>query len=516
MHGNSITKPVTIPFSEMEWPKFDFAMDSQFQSHRLSSRVKWACGMRKRRSKTCSLAVNFENIKSGRRSSEKLNTVQKGNVTLHQQILRNSSPPACSSPFQMKRSLSTARVPPLSPILVSGFLENPIAKSPMLLRDPNLNADKMLILSRHINPVNLLAASICQCNDTINNESSELLFTAPNSAQSFLSGPNSASLMQGSAVASRNGTSASQPKSNTFVTSVKECDNSNSKTRKNPKKAHKCPKLHESRPAAGSASVYLGGSWETSFEVLPSGIDCKRSFPEIDFMNSQFTINSNKSITVRKTPIDVSQSHTVCVDDCGSICSTGEQSTDCFLDVTIHEIQPSDPDFNNELFVQSTSPSEANQLSICNFQDGNDEIPHQKQYYRLSKLAETLKKRLFISSSDLVMWKCEDLKQNPVEQVTVVSNVVQWGFCWTLAKNISDSKIIHIVDSEPMKRTTDVHFKDKNKAKRNSGDKESRRCNNSEHQTSEETFSLYQPISKLTTSSGEFILSPRYYRFQYL
>ncbi|EFO26592.2 hypothetical protein LOAG_01896 [Loa loa] len=493
----------------MEWPKFDFAKYSYIQSQRLSSARKSNCGLKKNRSKTCrSLAPDFENI-TKKRSSTKRNIVQNESIiTLHQQISPNSNPSTCARDlFQMNRKINTEKIPPLSPILINGFLKNATAYSPAPLKDSNLNVKEMLI-SMRTDSVNLVATNTSHCEDPIILESPEPVFIPLHFS------------LQRSKVIPRNQTFTNQSKlSTSFATAAKESGNLNSKCWKNGKTNHS-PKLHASSKTAVSISAHSLDNSLISLETLPlfeihrKSLHKNENSPNLNFINSQLSTETDESITIRHTRSnsDVLQNHTVCIDDSESVATKDEHSHDCFLDV-IHEIEPNNPDFETKVFVQSISSPATNQLKIYGFQNESVEVIHQKQYHRLSKLAETLKKRLFIGSSDLVMWKCEEPKQHPVRQVTMISKVEQWGFCWTLVKNISDSEIAHIVDSEPMKRTAKVLSRYRNQRERNVGDdQESRRRYVLSQRTSEGTFCLYQPLSKLNTSSGEFILSPRYYR----
>lgn len=498
----------TFPFLEMEWPKFDFAKCSHNQTQLLSSAGKSNCGSKKSRSKVCH--SDFENIKSRKKeSSTKGSTVQDESIIiLHQQMLPKSNSPTRSQgdPFQTNRKINTERIPPLSPVLVNGFLKNPTVYSPIPPKDSNSHSEELLTSSRCVD------SSISNCEDLI---TPTPIFTPPPVKQLLLSGESPIFSLRGLKVVPRSQTFANQSQIGTSVTVVEESDNMNSI-------CNYSPKLHESPSTAASISTHALDSSLTSLETLPpSQIDHKtlnknKSFPNLDLMNSSLSFETDKSIiTIRHTrsDSDVFQNHTKCVDDSGSVTTTSEQSRDCFIDVAIHEIEPNDPNFETKLSVQSTSSPTANQSKIYDFQEENGEGIQQKQYHRLSKLAETLKKRLFISSSDLAMWKCEESKQHPVRQVTVISSVEQWGFCWTLVKNVSDSETAHIVDSEPMKKNTDVLTRNRSQKRRNAVDeRQDRRCHDSPQQNSEETFSLYQPLSKLNTSLGEFVLSPRYYR----
>ncbi|CAG9535624.1 unnamed protein product [Cercopithifilaria johnstoni] len=506
----------------MEWPKFDFAKRSHVRSRRLSSAGKSNSGLRKSYPNVCrSLTADFENIKFRKKESlTKGNTAQNESiVTLRQQALQNSSSPIRSqrNPFQMNGKMNKERIPPLSPILVNGFLKNPTTYLSTPLRRSSSNLEEMLTSLRYTSSINPVGTSISYCESPIARESPEPLLTPPYAKQLLLSDGNPTFSLQRSVVTQRSQTFDNQSQVSSFVTIAEKSNNLSSKCRKNGKKVNHSTKLRAFPSIAASISAHSLDSSLTSVETLPpSQTDCKNlnkdeNFPKLDFISSQLSFESGESITTRHTgsDSDVFQTHTVCVDDSDSVTTTSEKSRDCFLDITIHEIEPSDPSFERELFVQNTS-SATNQLKIYDLQEENDETPHQKQYHRLSKLAETLKKRLFISSSDLVMWKCEEPKQQPIRQVAVISNVEQWGFCWTLVKDVSDFETAHIVDSEPMKKITDVMSRNRSEKARNTNDdNEGQRCHDS---PSQETFFLYQPLSKLSTSTGEFILSPRYYR----
>ncbi|EJW85149.1 hypothetical protein WUBG_03940 [Wuchereria bancrofti] len=507
----------------MEWPKFDFAKCSHIQSSRLSNVGKSNWDLKRSRFKICrSLTVDFENIKSRKKeNSTKGNTVQNESlITLHQQTLPNSNLATCS-----RRDLSqinTKGIPPLSPILVNGFLKNPTTYSSTPLKDSNSNVEKMLISSKRINLMNpLVTSSISHYEAPIILESPEPAFTLPYAEHLLLSDGNLTSSLHRLEVIPQSPTFTSQSKSHTsFVVVTKEFDDLNSKCKKSDKKANYSPKLHTFPSITASTNLHCSDSSPTSLETLPSSeIDYKslnknKSFSNFDFLDSQLSLESDKSITLQHTRSDddIFQNHTVSVDDSGSGVTTSEQSHDRFFDVTIHEIEPNDPDLETKLTAQNTS-SITNQLKTYDFESENSETTHQKQHHRLSKLAETLKKRLFIASSDLVMWKCEEPNQHPVRRVTIISNVEQWGFCWTLVKNANNSEIAHIVDSKPMKKITDMPYRNRIQKDTNVDDnQEDRRYHDSLQRTSQEIFSIYQPLSKLNTSLGEFILSPRYYR----
>ncbi|VDN82202.1 unnamed protein product [Brugia pahangi] len=506
----------------MEWPKFDFPKCSHMQSSRLSNVGRSSWGLKRSRFKICrSLTVDFENIKCKKKeNSTKEYTVQNESfITLHQQMLPNSNPPSCS-----RRDLSQINlkgIPPLSPILVNGFLKNPTAYSPTPLRDSNSNIGTMLISSKRIDLENPVVTSNSHCETAIILESSESAFTLPCAKQLLLSDGSLTSSLQKLEVIPRNPTFTSQSKSRTsFVAVMKESDSLNWKCKKSGKEANYSPKLHTFPSITSSTNLHCSGSSPMSLETLPTSeigykkLNENKSFSNLDFLDSQLSLESDKSLTLRHTRSDddVFQNHTVSVDDSGSGVSTSEQSRDCFFDVTIHEIEPNDSDHETKLIAEDTS-SITNQLKLYDFQGGNSEAIHQKQYQRLSKLAETLKKRLFIASSDLVMWKCEEPNQHPVKRVTVISGVEQWGFCWTLVKNANDSEISHIVDSKPMKKSADMLYRNRIQEDTSADDnQEDRRYHDSLQRTSRETFSIYQPLSKLNTSLGEFILSPRYYR----
>ncbi|VDO41761.1 unnamed protein product [Brugia timori] len=446
----------------MEWPKFDFPKCSHIQSSRLSNVGRSSWGLKRSRFKICrSLTVDFENIKCKKKeNSTKGYTVQNESfITLHQQMLPNSNPPSCS-----RRDLSQINakgIPPLSPILVNGFLKNPTAYSPTPLRDSNSNIGTMLISSKRIDLVNPVVTSNSHCETPIILESSEPAFTLPCAKQLLLSDGSLTSSLQKLEVIPRNPTFTSQSKSRTsFVAVMKESDSLNWKCKKSGKEANYSPKLHTFPSITSSTNLYCS--------------------------DSQLSLESDKSLTLRHTRSDddVFQNHTVSVDDSGSGVSTSEQSRDCFFDVTIHEIEPNDSDHETKLIAEDTSPI-TNQLKLYDFQGGNSEAIHQKQYQRLSKLAETLKKRLFIASSDLVMWKCEEPNQHPVRRVTVIS------------------------DSKPMKKSADMLCRNRIQEDTSADDnQEDRRYHDSLQRTSRKTFSIYQPLSKLNTSLGEFILSP--------
>ncbi|VDO27981.1 unnamed protein product [Onchocerca flexuosa] len=509
----------------MEWPKFDFAKCSHSQRHRLSSVGKSSCGLKKNRSKVFrSLTVDFENIKS--RKKENLtegNTVQNESIiTLHQQMSPNRNPLICAqgNSFQMNRKVNAERVPPLSPILVNGFLKDSIAHLPKALKNSNLDAAEILT-SRCTDSIN----PILYCEDPIILESPGLIFTPSDSKQLLLSSESLTFSLQRSKVVPRNKNFASQSENSTFfVTVAEESDNLNSNYKKSGKKASYRLKLHASSSIATPTSTQSLNSSLTSLETLPPSQIEYKSLNRTD-TSPNLNFESDKSITMqhKRSDGDVSQNHTVYVDDSESVADTDEQSRDCFFDITINEIESNDSifetketndsAFETKLFVQSKSSPAGNQSKIYDFYDEIDEASHQKQYHRLSKLAETLKKRLLISSSDLAMWKCEKPKQHQARRVTVISSAEQWGFCWTLVKNVNDSRTAHIVDSEPMKKTMDVVCRNRSLKEKNAGDgQEGRDCHDSLQQTSEKTFILYQPLSKLNTSLGEFILSPRYYR----
>uniref|UniRef100_A0A0R3RSD8 DNA replication ATP-dependent helicase/nuclease n=1 Tax=Elaeophora elaphi TaxID=1147741 RepID=A0A0R3RSD8_9BILA len=491
----------------MEWPKFDFVK----RSHRLSAR-KSNASFKKGRPQVCrSLVVDFENVKCRKKgSSTKENSAQN-----HQQVLPNSDSLIClqGNPFQMNGKINIEKIPPLSPILVKGFLKNPVACPSMPLKESNSNLEEMLTSSRHIHSINLASGSISRHEDPIVLESLEPIFTSPHSDGS------STSVLQSAKVTQRNQTFGSQSQiTASFVAVAEGSDNLNSKCRKGDKNASHSPKLRAS-PFIASTSADSFDSHLSYLETLPpSQIDCKNldkneSLPDLDFISSQQSSESNEPITIRhaRSDNDVLQTHTVCVDDSESFTSGSEHSRDCFLDVTIHEIEPNDLALETAPLLQNTSSSITNQLGIRDLREENDETTHQKQYHRLSKLAEALKKRLFISSSDLAMWKCEEPKQQPIRQIAVISSVEQWGFCWTLVKNVSSFETAQIVDSEPMKKTIDVRSRS-GKARNASNDEKAHRQHDLSQGTSEGTFFLYQPLLKLNTSSGEFILSPRYYR----
>ncbi|KAM3719473.1 Translation initiation factor [Dirofilaria immitis] len=383
----------------------------------------------------------------------------------------------------MYEKISTKRIPPLSPILVNGFLKNPAAHSSILLKDSNSNIAEFLASSRCRDSINPVASK-----GPVTLESPEFIFIPPHSKQLLLSDESLTSSLQRSKVIPRN---------QNFLVSI---------------------------PRASTNSP-------TSPEFLPlSQIDYQdlnenETFSNLDFVNSSLNFESDKSIMTQHSRSDneIFQNHIICIDDSESVATTSEQSRDCFVDITIHEMEPSDLIFETKeandlaletkVFVQSTSSLAGNQSKIDDFHNENDEAIYQKQYYRLSKLAETLKKRLFIGSSDLAMWKCEKLKQNPAKRVTVISSVEQWGFCWTLVKNVNDSRTAHIMDSEPMKKTIDVLSRNNSQKRRKTDDgRENDCCHDSSEQTSEKNFFFYRPLSKLNTCLGEFVLSPRYYR----
>uniref|UniRef100_A0AAF5PWR9 Uncharacterized protein n=1 Tax=Wuchereria bancrofti TaxID=6293 RepID=A0AAF5PWR9_WUCBA len=440
----------------MEWPKFDFAKCSHIQSSRLSNVGKSNWDLKRSRFKICrSLTVDFENIKSRKKeNSTKGNTVQNESlITLHQQMLPNSNLATCS-----RRDLSqinTKGIPPLSPILVNGFLKNPTTYSSTPLKDSNSNVEKMLISSKRINLMNpLVTSSISHYEAPIILESPEPAFTLPYAEHLLLSDGSLTSSLHRLEVIPQSPTFTSQSKSHTsFVVVTKEFDDLNSKCKKSDKKANYSPKLHTFPSITASTNLHCSDSSPT--------------FSNFDFLDSQLSLESDKSITLQHTRSDddIFQNHTVSVDDSGSGVTTSEQSHDRF--------------FDTKLTAQNTS-SITNQLKTYDFESENSETTHQKQHHRL---------------------------------ITIISNVEQWGFCWTLVKNANNSEIAHIVDSKPMKKITDMPYRNRIQKDTNVDDnQEDRRYHDSLQGTSQEIFSIYQPLSKLNTSLGEFILSPRYYR----
>uniref|UniRef100_A0A5S6PVN3 Uncharacterized protein n=1 Tax=Brugia malayi TaxID=6279 RepID=A0A5S6PVN3_BRUMA len=290
----------------MEWPKFDFPKCSHIQSSRLSNVGRSSWGLKRSRFKICrSLTVDFENIKCKKKeNSTKGYTVQNESfITLHQQMLPNSNPPSCS-----RRDLSQINakgIPPLSPILVNGFLKNPTAYSPTPLRDSNSNIGTMLISSKRIDLVNPVVTSNSHCETPIILESSEPAFTLPCAKQLLLSDGSLTSSLQKLEVIPRNPTFTSQSKSRTsFVAVMKESDSLNWKCKKSGKEANYSPKLHTFPSITSSTNLHCS--------------------------DSQLSLESDKSLTLRHTRSDddVFQNHTVSVDDSGSGVSTSEQSQD--------------------------------------------------------------------------------------------------------------------------------------------------------------------------------------------
>ncbi|VDK69323.1 unnamed protein product [Litomosoides sigmodontis] len=459
----------------MDWPKFDFAKRSYVQrSQRLSNVKKSNFGTKKSHPKVCrSVVTDFENVKPGKKeSSTRKNTAGRESTrALYQQVLPSNRSPTYlqGDSSQMKEKVKRERIPPLSPILINGFLKNPKACSTEPLEEANTSS------------TNLVAASISHCE-------------GPHSKQMLLSGE------------TRGTSFSNQSQLGKAFATTEQSDNCSLKCGGN---SNCSLKLHAS-PLIAATSVHSLNSSQMSLETLPpSQVDCEdvnenESFPKLGFISSQLSLESDESITMRHAPSDsdVFQTHTGCVDEPESVTTGSEQSRDCFLDVTIHDIEPA---YETELFPQNTLLSVGNELTVYDLQKESSETAHQKQSHRLSKLAETLKKRLFISSSDLAMWKCEEPKQHPIRQITVTSSVQQWGFCWTLARSVGDLEVAHIVDSEPMKKT--VHMTTSGE-----GVGKTKGESDDEGSSSDAIFALYQPLSKLSTSSGEFILSPRYYR----
>lgn len=484
-------------FSDMEWPKFDFAKRSLIRSQQLSD-VGKANLKRSRRKVYRSLVANLD-IKSRKKGNS-----TKENITiLHQQVLPNSLICSQVNPFQLKTN--TEKVPPLSPILVNGFLKNPTACSATCLKRSSSHLEETFT---SLKCTGSLAIGTSHYTNPIALES---IVIPLDSKQSLLSSESPTSFLQGSKATQESRTFGNQSQiTASFITIEEESNHLKSKCRNNSKKANQSPNLHGSPSTAASTGLHSLEGFLTSLETLPpSQIHCKNlnneSFPKLDFISSQLSSESDESIMIQDTrsDSDVFQTYTVCVDDSESFTTRSEQSRDFFLDVTIHEIEPND--------LQNTSSLVTNQLKIYDLQEESSETTqYQRQYHRLSKLAEILKKRLFISSSDLVMWKCEEPKQHPIRKVTLISSVEQWGFCCTLVKNVGNLGTAHLMDSEPMKKIVDAISRNKSEKARNpSDDEEDPRCHDS---SPEETFFLYQPLSKLNTSSGEFILSPRYYR----
>uniref|UniRef100_A0A915Q6Y7 Uncharacterized protein n=1 Tax=Setaria digitata TaxID=48799 RepID=A0A915Q6Y7_9BILA len=501
----------------MEWPKFDFVKCSYSQRRQLPDNGKSNCGLKKGRRKAYrSFVTDFENINSVKEegSAGKKTVQNRSTVTLHQHTGSKKDS------FQVDEKLNTKRIPPLSPVLVNGFLRNPLAYS---LENSNSNMAEILTSAKCTSLLNPVPVNILQCRSSTTPEFSKSIFTPSHSKKLLLSDINPIFSSRRSEVISEGhdfgnflGTSDSSIIALKKFEDLTECaDICDLKCRGNNKANHDTKLLPPSRTVTSrnihsSTSSLIFPETPSSSERDRKHLNRNENSPNLTSSPLAYLSDTPSTVQDVRSCSDALQNHSLCVDDSGSVFTAGEQSLDCFSDVTIHEVEASDLDFES---MKSTSSPSGNRLKIYDIQDENDEMIYQRPHHRLSKLAETLKRRMLIGSSDLAMWKCEKPKQRPVRQVTVTSSAEQWGLCWTLIKNVNGSETVHVIDSEPIKRAV-VQFSRKRSLERNANDGQ-QGCTplDSSQQTSNEgIFNLYQPLSKLTTFSGEFILAPRYYR----
>ncbi|VDM96349.1 unnamed protein product [Thelazia callipaeda] len=247
-----------------------------------------------------------------------------------------------------------------------------------------------------------------------------------------------------------------------------------------------------------SASNHFSNTSSTLLETFPSfeDNDDDERLSDISIFSSRPLSEKSNSQVPSESDSDIFREHNDDVDDSETVCGN-----DSIGDLLIHEVEPDDANVGDEILAESIPSTTALQSR----KNDSEEVPFHKPCHRLSKLAETLRKRMLLSSSDLAMWKCENPKEQPVKKVAVASTIIQWGIYWTLLKSVEDSGTTHTFDSQPMRKSS--HARSIEHTDKQSGGNISQ-----ELFSEQEVFFLYQPLSKLNTPAGEFILAPRYYR----
>lgn len=519
----------------MNWPNFDF---DKAHRQRFSDAVRTNVDLENRRPSACrSLLSDFQNIKSKKRKSREENLVQQSSVSSHEAFQGFISAIPSSRNFsQTSDQANQETVPPMSPVLVNGFLRNPSspASSSALSKDLDTKATVMLTPSRipGLSNPDIFSSQGPGCplitsspKAALASSCSKMPFTPALSPIFPSIKPGGVYEKRNSEISLENGNCAHFLSEN-----LRKLENHSSFCSDKEASAGECSKsekdgagnkaaFRSSSPAV-QESTHSSASSSTLLETLPPSQSQygksqeSKSFSDISerYFSSQSENNATgKAIKIRHTfsDNDVFQGHPSDSSDLPSSSALGNRSRDSFLDLTIHETEPNDSTFEAE----ESQPMQAADFGMADFEETTEELMQQKQT-RLSKLAEALKKRVLISSSDLAIWKCERRKQQPAREVTLVSVTEQWGICWSVVKSSKDSTTAQIIDSEPVKKLVEVVPVNIRSPERGSVGENEDGCSHdsSSEKSSQETYVLYHPLSKLNTLLGEVFIAPRYYR----